>query len=150
MEALSHNLQSSMPPVKSQQRKTRNRAVRSPSHRDETPAEEEEKATLILGDDGTIEHISEEARRLLDLGSRPLAGGSFFTRISPQDSFRVKQVLIEMSTEDKSPVTGLIQLKTGLGPWQWFKVEVTTRLQYDEEPGVVLRLYERGNSNRRR
>lgn len=139
-----------MPPANSQQRKTRNRAARAPSRRDETPAEEEENAVLILSDDGTIEHVSDAARQLLDLGSRPLAGGSFFHRITPEDSFRVKQVLIEMSTEDKGPVTGLIQLKTGLGPWQWFKVEVTTRLRHDEEAGIVLRLFERGNSRAHR
>lgn len=111
---------------------------RAPHFRDDTDA------VLVLNNDGTIDHVSETARRLLNLGARPVAGHSFFRQIPLDDVGRAARTIRTLSPRESGHATGLLQLKTGLGPWQWFKVEMTPRRQYEDEAGVVLRLYERG------
>jgi len=103
------------------------------------------EATLILTPDGIIDHVSEKACRLLDLTSRPLRGDNFFHRIPRADYVRVAHILSELSTREDGRTSRLLQLKTGLGPWQWFKVEMTPRRCHDDEAGVILRLFERGH-----
>jgi hypothetical protein len=105
---------------------------------------DEADPVLVLDDDGFIEHVSAEARRVLDLGTRPLPDRNFFARIPRADFGRVARTLHELSDRDDGQATGLLQLQTGLGPWQWFKVEVTPRRRYEEKAGVILRLHERG------
>jgi PAS domain-containing protein len=101
-------------------------------------------ATLVLREDGVIDHVSAGAHRLLDLGSRSLTGHNFFRRIPSDAVARVARTLLDLSARKDGHVTGLLQLKTGLGPWQWFKVEMTPRRRYEDEAGVILRLRARG------
>jgi len=102
------------------------------------------EAALVLRDDGIIDHVSTGARRLLDLGSRSIVGGTFFQWI-PDDHFgRVARALLDLSPQNDGHVSDLLQLKTGLGPWQWFKVEMTPRRCHEKKAGVILRLFERG------
>jgi len=114
------------------------RVSRSPSPLNDTDA------TLVLRKDGIIDHVSARANRLLDLGSRTLTGDNFFRRIPSDVVSRVARTLLELSAREDGHATGLLQLKTGLGPWQWFKVEMTSRRQYEDKAGVILRLHERG------
>mgnify|MGYP000276437641 CR=1 FL=1 len=114
------------------------RTSTSPSFLDDT------EATLILSDDGVIDHVSTGARRLLDLGSRSLVGGTFFQWIPHDHVGRVARALLDLSPQNDGHLTDLLQLKTGLGPWQWFKVEMTPRRCYEKKAGVILRLFERG------
>jgi hypothetical protein len=99
---------------------------------------------LILSANGTVDHVSRAARRLLDLDSHPPNGTSFFDQIPSTAHRRVADALLTLSSREEGCATGLLQIKTGLGPWQWFKVEMTPRHPYDAEAGVVLRLHERG------
>jgi hypothetical protein len=101
-------------------------------------------ATLVLREDGVIDHVSAKAHRLLDLGSHTLTGDSFFGRIPSDVAGRVAHTLLDLSARTDGHATGLLQLKTGLGPWQWFKVEMTSRRQFEDEPGVIIRLHQRG------
>jgi hypothetical protein len=104
----------------------------------------ETDAALVLDDNGFIDYVSAEARLLLDLGTRPLSNRNFFARIPRSDFGRVARTIHELSNRNDGRAIGLLQLQTGLGPWQWFKVEVTPRRRYEEKAGVVLRLHERG------
>lgn len=114
---------------------------------DETAASP--KAIVLLDDEGSIEHVSDRAQHLLDLRSRSLTGQSFFGSVHPQDLKRVVHDLTEMVVRDKKHATWLLQLKTGLGPWQWFKIEATNRLGHKRRAGIVLQLFERGWSSGR-
>jgi PAS domain-containing protein len=103
----------------------------------------ETQAIVVLDEAGTIQHISRVARRLLDLGSGTLTGRSFFERVHPSNLNRVKWDLVQMIARGKPEVTWLLRLKTGLGPWQWFKMEAKNRLGYDDTGGIVLWMHER-------
>lgn len=104
----------------------------------------EEQAILVLDEDGDIQHISRTARRLLDLGSTTLAGRSFFDRVHPNNLNRVKWDLVQMTIRGKQRVSWLLRLKTGLGPWQWFKLNAVNCLGTNEQNGIVLWIHERG------
>ena len=132
-------MSSSLPPANGTSSPARSgRSFRSPAFLDDSDA------ALVLREDGVIDHVSKEARHLLELGSYPLAGVSFFQRIPSDTVARVARTLLSISAGDDGRATGLLQLKTGLGPWQWFKVEMTPRRRYEDQAGVVLRLHERG------
>lgn len=102
------------------------------------------EAAFVLNDEGVIDHVSMGARRLLDLGSRPLVGGTVFQWIPHDHVGRVARALLDLGPRNDGHLTDLLQLKTGLGPWQWFKVEMTPRRCHEKKAGVILRLFERG------
>jgi PAS domain-containing protein len=109
----------------------------------------EDQAILVLDEDGDIQHISRTARRLLDLGSSTITGGSFFERVHPDHLNRVKWDLVQMTVRGKQRVTWLLRLKTGLGPWQWFKLDAVNGLGAQDRHGIVLWMHERGGHHRR-
>lgn len=118
----------------------------APTTASDTDAFEDGQAVVILSDDGEVDHISKAARKVLDLRSGPFTGVNFFHRVPPEHAFRIRRLLVELGDEERGTISGLLQLKTGLGPWQWFKVEATPRRRYDTEDGIVLRLFERGSA----
>lgn len=109
----------------------------------------EDQAILVLDEAGDIQHISRTARRLLDLGSSTITGGSFFDRVHPDHLNRVKWDLVQMTIRGKQRVTWLLRLKTGLGPWQWFKLDAVNGLGANEQHGIVLWMHERGGHHSR-
>ena len=117
-------------------------SVRRPSLRDTAG---EEQSLIVLDGEGTIRHVSDEARELLDLRPHALDGEPFSERVYPNQRSRVRRDLTGMTAHEKQRATWLLRLKTGLGPWQWFKVEAENRPGGDDNPpGIVLRLFERG------
>lgn len=103
----------------------------------------EEQAILVLDEAAQIRYISRVARRLLDLGSTPLDGGSFFDRVHPDHLNRVKWDPVQMTIRGKQRVSWLLRLKTGLGSWRWFKLQAVNCLTDHEQKGIVLCLRER-------
>lgn len=110
---------------------------------------EEAQSLLLLDDEGTIRDVSDRTSDLLDAQSSTLTGQSFFRRVHPRQLNRVLHDLTEMITNDKQQATWLLRLQTDLGPWQWFKVASENRLNRDDRPGIVLRLFERGGRSSR-
>lgn len=109
---------------------------------------DDEKALLVLDDEGIVEKATEFARRLLDLGPQSLTGRSFFRRVHPDDRPRILWKLSEIASQGAQHAPSLLRLKTGLGPWRWFKL--AARLpQSDEDGQIVLRLFERGRRSPR-
>lgn len=108
---------------------------------------DEEQAVVVLDVKGTIQHITGPARRMLDLGSRTVTGQRFFPRVHPDHLNRVMWDLAEMAVRGRQHATWLLRLKTGLGPWQWFKLEATHRLTRNEGARIILRLFERGRKH---
>jgi PAS domain S-box-containing protein len=116
-------------------------SVRRPSLRDTAG---EEQSLIVLDGEGTIRHVSDEARELLDLRPHSLDGDPFSEWVHPNRRSRVRRDLTGMTAREKQRATWLLRLKTGLGPWRWFKVEAENRLGGDDPSGIVLRLLERG------
>lgn len=104
----------------------------------------EEQSLIVLDGEGTIRHVSDEARELLDLRPHALNGEPFSECVHPNRRSRVRRDLTGMTAREKQRATWLLRLKTGLGPWQWFKAEAENRLGGDDPSGIVLRLLERG------
>ena len=124
-------------------------AARPPRTRSFDENFHEDQAILVLDEDGDIQHISRTARRLLDLGSGTITGGSFFDRVHPDHLNRVKWDLVQMIIRGKQRVTWLLRLKTGLGPWQWFKLQAVNSLGETAKEGIVLWMHERGGNHPR-
>lgn len=99
---------------------------------------------MLVNENGTIERVSQRACRLLDSDIRSLTGQTFLRRVHPRAARRVRHDLAQMVGREKQRASWLLRLKTGLGPWQWFKVEAEDRLNPGETGGIVLKLFERG------
>jgi len=100
----------------------------------------EDGAVIVLDDEATIRELTTQAQRVLDLEAHAVTNQSFFRRVHPDDRNRIAWGLMTMATqEDAPPRTWLVRLKTGLGPWQWFKIEAAGFL--DENAGNALRLH---------
>lgn len=109
----------------------------------------EQQAIVVLDEEGQIQHVSRNARQLLGLGKETIAGLSFFEHVHPDHLNRVKWDLVQMIGRGIQRVTWLLRLKTGLGPWAWFKLQAANRLQEKATSGIVLWLSEsRGRRQR--
>lgn len=119
----------------------RNRQRRTPDRE-----VDEVDAVVVLDDNGQVQRVSGAARQLLDLGSHKITGEPFFDRVHPDNRNRVLWDLSEMAGRGRQKVTWLLRLKTGLGPWQWFKLIAVNRLTRPNDPGIFLTLFERGHA----
>lgn len=120
--------------------------IRSPQHTTGNPSSRVRRndAVMLVNEDGMIERVSEGTCRLLESDARSLTGQTLLRRVHPRAVHRVRHDLAQMVGREKQHADWLLRLKTGLGPWQWFKVEAKNRLNRTETGGIVLKLYERG------
>lgn len=102
-----------------------------------------EPATVVLDDEGIVQKATDRVRHLLDLGPQSLTGQNFLPRVHPEDRPRILRTLVEIGGRGGQHDPPLLRLKTGVGPWQWFKLDVRPA-QPDEGGAIVLRLLERG------
>lgn len=76
---------------------------------------------LLLSKDGTIQDLTEGARRLLrhppDASIDPL----FFAHIHGQNLRRVMQDLARMAARRQQQARWLLRLRTGNGRWRWYQ-----------------------------
>jgi PAS domain-containing protein len=76
---------------------------------------------LLLSEDGTIQDLTEGARRLLkyppDASIEPL----FFSHVHGQNLRRVMQDLAQMASRRKQRTRWLLRLQTGNGRWRWYR-----------------------------
>ena len=103
-----------------------------------------EPATVVLDDEGIVQEVTDRVRHLLDLGPQSLTGQHFFPQVHPDDRPRILWTLAEVGGRGSPHDPPLLRLKTGLGPWHWFKLDARPA-QPDEDGAIVLRLLERGN-----
>ncbi len=76
---------------------------------------------LLLSEDGTIQDLTEGARRLLehppDASIEPL----FFSHVHGQNLGRVMQDLAQVASGRKQRARWLLRLRTGNGRWRWYR-----------------------------
>lgn len=111
---------------------------------DPSPGMRRNGAKMLLNEDGRIERVSEKACHLLESDVRSLTGQAILRRVHPEAVHRVGHDLAQMMGRQKQRADWLLRLKTGLGPWQWFKVEAKNRLSQSDPGAIVLHLSERG------
>lgn len=114
---------------------------------DPSPGARRNDAVILLNGDGVIERVSDRTCRMLESDDRSLTGQAFLRRVHPRAVHRVRHELDQMMAREKERAGWLLRLKTGLGPWQWFKVEATNRLSSNGPGDVALHLYERGGGH---
>lgn len=92
---------------------------------------------LAVDAEGTIQHISPAARRLLEYPSGASPDPCFFTHVHGRNLYRVMQDIANMVCHRQQQVEWLLRLKTGRGRHRWFKAAVHNRL-YDDEARIVM------------
>lgn len=103
----------------------------------------EPAATVVLDEEGIVQEATDQVRHLLDLSPQSLIGQNFFPQVHPEDRSRILWTLAETGGRGGQHDPPLLRLKTGLGPWQWFKLDARPA-QPNEDGAIVLRLLERG------
>jgi PAS domain-containing protein len=117
----------------------------SPSPRFEESAGDR-GAAIALDEQGTIRDTSRKARELLDVDRQAPTGQDFFRLVHPEDRYRVSRKLGSLLTDDNDQRDAcLVRLKTGVGPWQWFKMVATNDLDAENPGDLLLRLFQRGS-----
>lgn len=99
-----------------------------------------QRAQMVLDANGKIRHVSKEARRLLGYYSGQRLDTCFFQLIHRRHRTRVMWEMAEMAGRNRYQAQWLIQVKTGLGTWQWYRVQASNQLHQSASPGIVLTL----------
>lgn len=90
---------------------------------------------VALGPDGCIEHLSNAARRLLELGPDQTVERSFFSLIHGKQLYPVMRDVADMVCHGKMQANWLLRLRTATGRWKWFKADVFNQIS---TPGAVV------------
>lgn len=91
---------------------------------------------LSLNREGTIEHLTEPARRALEYCADTLpTGHCFFSHVHGRNLRRVMRDLALMVGHRKQRARWLLRLRTGSGRWRWFRAEAHNHL--DQSEGLV-------------
>ena len=93
---------------------------------------------LTLDAQGTIQHISPAARRLLEYSSGASPDPCFFAHVHGRNLYRVMQDVAHMVCCRQQQVAWLLRLQTGRGRYRWFKATAHNRLYEDEARIVVI------------
>lgn len=95
---------------------------------------------LILDAEGTIQHLTPAARRLLEYRQNQPIEGCFFSHVHGRNLYQVMRDVADMVCYGKAQASWLLRLRTGQGRWQWFKAVVHNHLQGAEQAiTIVLR-----------
>lgn len=90
---------------------------------------------LVLDEDGTIEDLTEGARRILDDSSDGSFESNFFAHVHGQNLRRIMQDLAHMVSHRKQRARWLLRLRTGTQRWRWYRAAVENHL--DRSDGGV-------------
>jgi hypothetical protein len=83
---------------------------------------------LVLDEEGTIEALTEGARRILNDSSDGSLEPNFFTHVHGQNLQRVMQDLARMVAHRKQNARWLLRLRTGAQRWRWYRAVVENHL----------------------
>lgn len=83
---------------------------------------------ITLDVEGTIQHLSAAARRLLEYPEDAEIDDCFFTHVHGKNLYRVMQDVAHMVCFRLKQTSWLLRLQTHTGRYRWFKAEVQNRL----------------------
>jgi PAS domain-containing protein len=93
---------------------------------------------LLLSEDGTIQDLTEGARRLLEYPPDASIEPLFFSHVHGQNLRRVMQDLAQMASGRKQRARWLLRLQTGNGRWRWSRARARRILGPSERTAHVL------------
>lgn len=100
---------------------------------------------ITLDSEGSIQHLTPAARRLLEYKPDQAPEPCFFSHIHGKNLYRVMRDVADMVCRGKSQAMWLARLRTGQGRWRWYKVTATSRLASPEETITLhLRNFQEG------
>lgn len=95
---------------------------------------------LTLDEDGTIQHITDAARRVLEYPVDERIDPYFFSHVHGRNLRRVMWDVAQMVKQHKKSAQWLLRLRTGNGRWRWYRAEAENHLnQPDGDIRIRLR-----------
>ena len=79
---------------------------------------------LFLDRHGTIESLTDGARRLLEYSSDAALDPCFFSHVHRSNQHRVMRDLADMVCRGKQRAQWLLRLRTGKKRWRWYRASV--------------------------
>jgi PAS domain-containing protein len=80
---------------------------------------------LLLNGEGTIQNLTESARRLLGYSRGASIEPCFFSHVHKKNLRRVMYDLAHMVSQRKKRARWLLRLRTGNDRWRWFRIRAT-------------------------
>lgn len=96
---------------------------------------------LAIDAEGTIQHASKAARRLLEYPPDAAIDPYFFSHVHGKNLYRVMQDVAHMVCCGLQQVSWLLRLRTGRGRWRWYRAAAQNRLHRAEQH-ILIRLSE--------
>lgn len=96
---------------------------------------------VVIDDEGTIQHISKAARRLLEYPPDADIDPCFFAHVHGKNLYRVMQDVAHMVCYGQQQTTWLLRLRTGRGRWRWYRATAEPERQ-DGRKHIIIRLIE--------
>lgn len=93
---------------------------------------------LVLDEDGTIEDLTEGAKRILDDSSDGSVEPNFFSHVHGHNLQRVMQDLAHMVAHHKQNARWLLRLRTGAQRWRWYRAVAENHLDRPDDGIRVL------------
>lgn len=93
---------------------------------------------LVLDEEGTIEDLTEGARRILDDSSDGAFEPNFFSHVHGHNLQRVMQDLAHMVAHHKQNARWLLRLRTGAQRWRWYRAVAENHLDRPDDGIRVL------------
>ena len=103
------------------------------------PIEDLVLPVLALDAEGTIQHISKAARRLLEHPPDAELNSCFFAHIHGKNLYRVMQDVAHMVCCGQQQTSWLLRLRTGRGRWRWYRAHAYNRL-HEDDSHILIRL----------
>lgn len=94
---------------------------------------------LTIDPEGTIQHISKAAQRLLEYSSDESLDPYFFSHVHGKNLYRVMQDVAHMVCCGQQRASWLLRLRTGRGRWRWYRATAQNRVHQASED-IVIRL----------
>jgi len=85
---------------------------------------------LTLDRDGTIQHLTEPARRVLEYAPNATPDPCFFSHVHGRNLRRVMRDLAHMVSHRKQRAQWLLRLRTGNGRWRWYRAIARNHLDH--------------------
>lgn len=84
---------------------------------------------LSLDQEGTIQHVTEAARRVLEYSSGTSLDSCFFTHVHGDNLRRVMRDLAHMVCHSMKYSQWLLRMRTGNSRWRWYRAKVRNHLE---------------------
>jgi len=87
---------------------------------------------LTLDQEGTIQSLTEAARRALEYSGESDPDPCFFAHVHARNQHRVMRDLADMVCRGKQRAQWLLRLRTGNKRWRWYRATVRNELRQEE------------------